>query len=315
MTVIDLPNQNRSGQIKYQTMKDGAKLRTASWTSDNNSKAIVILVHGHREFMEKYNEFSADLLGRNFALYALDNRGQGLSDRLLPDRVKSHADRFDIFSEDLNEFISKTVMADPRANELPIYLIAHSMGGHISLRYLHDFPGVISKAVLMSPMIDFNLGISVVKSLLKKTIRLANFIGFKETLAFGQKAFQSKNSRLIKQKLLTHDKRRYASEAELIQSNPDLYVGGATFGWLKAALDSMREMHQPGYLDDISIPLLVILPEKDKVVDSQASRDLLSGYDNIRITTIKGARHEIYREHDEYRDHLWQEIDAFLTVQ
>ena len=31
------------------------------------------------------------------------------------------------------------------------------MGGHIALRFLHDFPEAADKAVLTSPMIDINI--------------------------------------------------------------------------------------------------------------------------------------------------------------
>lgn len=310
----NFPDLDHNGQIKYLTTNDGTRLRTASWPSSNDSRGIVILVNGHREFMEKYNEFFSDILGRGFALYALDNRGQGLSDRFLNNRMKSHAENFDIFPSDLNEFISKMVMTDPRAKELPIYLIAHSMGGHICLRYLHDFPEIISKAVIMSPMVSINLGSDVAETALKLIIRIVSRIGFSKNYAFGQGSFLSKESRQIKQKLLTHDDDRYAAEADVIESNPDLYVGGATFGWLNAALDSLNKMQEPGYLDKISIPLLVTLAGDDQVVNSKDSRELLSGHDNINIVTIKGARHEIYRESDKYRNQLWQKIDQFLTI-
>ncbi len=308
----DFPNLSREGQTGYVTMQDGTNVRTATWPSKSDDKGIVVLVNGHREFMEKYIEFFSDILNRDFALYALDNRGQGLSDRVLPDRLKSHAENFDLFSDDLNEFISNIVMADPRAQELPIYLIAHSMGGHVCLRYLHDFPGTVSKAVLMAPMVEFNLGGAVATAVIKSIIRLGDALGLKEKFAMGQGSFLSKNSRSIKQKLLTHDDERYAIEADIIEANPELYVGGATYGWLCTALDSIEKIKQAEYLNKITIPVLVVLAGSDLVVKSQSSRKLLSGYDNIDIITIDGSRHEIYREVDEYRNQLWQKIDDFL---
>ncbi|PCI50944.1 MAG: hypothetical protein COB49_03255 [Alphaproteobacteria bacterium] len=308
----DFPNLNRKGQIRFLTMRDGTKIRTASWPSQDNSRAIIVLVNGHREYMEKYSELISDLLMRNYAVYAFDNRGQGLSDRLLPDRQKSYAEDFGLFSDDLDEFMAQTVMADPRAQELPRYLISHSMGGHICLRYLHDFPGAIEKAVIMAPMVEFNLGNSMTRTVLKFFMRCARRLGFDKSFAMGQGAAHSRVPDLVKQKLLTHDNERYAQEADIIEANPDLYVGGATYGWLNTALDSIEKIHQAGFLEKISIPLLVVVAGADLVVDSKASRDLLSGYDNIDLVTIEGARHEIYRESDQYRDQLWQKIDDFL---
>lgn len=308
----DFSNLNRTGQIDYLTMQDGTKIRTASWPSQDNSRGIIVLVNGHREYMEKYSEFISELLERNYAVYALDNRGQGLSDRVLPDRSKSHAEDFEFFSNDLNEFISKKVMADPRAEELTINLVAHSMGGHVSLRYLHDFPGIVSKAIIMAPMVGFNMGADFINAVINPVIRFASFLGFDKKFAFGQGNRHTKGHDLIRRTLLTHDRERYDTEVQTIEANPDLYVGGATFGWLNTALNSIDVIHQSGYLDEISTPILVILAGDDHVVNSNASRKLLSGHDDIELVTIEGSRHEIYREIDIFRDQLWQKIDDFL---
>ncbi|MCF6214758.1 MAG: alpha/beta hydrolase [Emcibacter sp.] len=310
----DFPALDRQGQIQYLAMRDGTNIRTACWPSEDDSRGIIVLVNGHREYMEKYSEFISDFLKRDFAVYTLDNRGQGLSDRMLPDRSKSHAEIFDDFSDDLNEFISKIVMADPRAKDIPVFLVGHSMGGHLCLRYLHDYPGVIKKAVIMAPMIEFNLGNSVISAVTKFIIRLACKIGFSTSFAFGQAAVFSKDRNLIRQKLLTHDKARYDVEAEIIESNPALYVGGATFGWLNKAMESTQKIQSSGFLDKISIPILIALAGSDQVVKSAASAELFIGHDNFNVVTIEGSRHEIYREKDKYRDYLWQEIDFFLGI-
>ena len=307
-------NMQEAGQTAFLTMQDGTKIRTMAWPSKEGCRGIIVLVNGHREYMEKYYEFIDDFLKRGFALYTLDNRGQGLSDRELPDRTKSYASDFDLFSNDLNEVMSNLVLNDPRSADVLIYLLGHSLGGHICLRYLHDFPGIVSKALVMAPMIEFNLGGIVTKTFLKGIIRAASYFGLSRKFAMGQGNLFSKKARLIRQKLLTHDDDRYAVEADIIKSNPELYVGGATFGWLDTAFDSINKIKSPGYIKEISTPVLAVLAGADFVVNSDASGELLSGYDNIDIAIIEGSRHEIYRESDIYRDQLWQKIDEFLGV-
>lgn len=315
MTWKDFPNLTRLGRIDYFTLQDGHNLRTACWSAREDSRGIIVLVNGHREYMEKYSEFISDFLERGFAVYTLDNRGQGLSDRLLPNRLKSYSENFDCFSNDLNEFISEIVMQDPRAQDLPLYLVGHSMGSHVCLRYLHDFPGAMDKAVIMAPMIDFNLGNALAKAATEFVIRMVVKLGGRKNFAFGQGFEFSRERHLIKQKLLTHDDDRYAQEVDIIGTMPDLYVGGATFGWLNSAMDSMEKIHQPGYLKNLATPMLVVLAGADQVVDRQASREFFSGAnDNIKLVTLEGARHEMYRESDVYRDPLWREIDDFLGV-
>jgi len=53
--------------------------------------------------------------------------------------------------DDLEMFVSKVL--GPEAVS-PFIILAHSMGGHIALRYIHDHPGIVDRAVLVSPMID-----------------------------------------------------------------------------------------------------------------------------------------------------------------
>ncbi len=307
-------NMQEAGRTAFLTMKDGTKIRTMAWPSKEGCRGIIVLVNGHREYMEKYYEFIDDFLKRDFAFYTLDNRGQGLSDRELADRTKSYANDFDLFSNDLNEIMTNLVLKDSRSGDVPIYLLGHSMGGHICLRYLHDFPGIVSKAIVMAPMIEFNLGGKITKTILKGIIRAASFFGLSKVFAIGQGNLFSKEIHLIRQKLLTHNYDRYAVEADIINSNPELYVGGATFGWLDTAFDSINKIKSPNYIKEISIPVMVVLAGADFVVNNDASHKFLSGYDNINIVVIEGARHEIYRENDIYRDQLWRKIDEFLDV-
>jgi len=302
----------RPGQIEFLAVKDGTRLRTVSWPSEEGCRGIIVLVNGHREYIEKYFEFISDFLKRGFAVYALDNRGQGMSDRPLPDRTKSYIKNFDYFSNDLNEYVTKIVMNDPRAKELPLYLVGHSMGGHICLRYLHDFPGYVSKAFLISPMIEMNFGEGIVKSLLQGLVRFSCRMGLGKMFAPGQGHFFTKESSVLRQRLLTHDNKRYLEETDILESLPDLYVGGATYGWLGAALDSIEKINEDGFLEQINIPVMAALAGDDKLVVSQSAQRLLSCHENMDVVTIKNSRHEIYRESDEYRNQLWQKIDGFL---
>ena len=55
---------------------------------------------GRTEPIEKYLELTGDLLARGFAVLVHDWRGQGLSQRVLPDRLAGHAAGFDAFVGD-----------------------------------------------------------------------------------------------------------------------------------------------------------------------------------------------------------------------
>src|ERR1043166_3543765 len=69
----------------------GGRMRYACWNASGTGspRGTILLLTGRGEFIEKYaTEVVGELLGRGFCVYAVDWRGQGLSDRALADRSK-----------------------------------------------------------------------------------------------------------------------------------------------------------------------------------------------------------------------------------
>src|ERR1700738_334711 len=94
----------------------GARLRYACWNVPGTARGTVVVLTGRGEFVDKYaTEVVGELLGRGYAVIAMDWRGQGLSDRPLADRNKGHIDIFETYLADLRLFLDKIVApAAPR---------------------------------------------------------------------------------------------------------------------------------------------------------------------------------------------------------
>lgn len=133
--------------------RDGARLRSGSAKpmSSVPSKATIILVGGYTEFAEKYFETFNDLLAHGYNVGTLDWRGQGGSQRYLTDPQKAHSIGFEHDSADLAQYLKQYSGA-------PVYLVAHSMGGNIALRLLHDHPDLVRAAILSGLMIGAGPG-------------------------------------------------------------------------------------------------------------------------------------------------------------
>jgi len=314
MTWETFPVLERTGQIEFLEKADGSRLRVGMWPATTNSKGVIVLVSGFREYMEKYSELIDDFLKKGFAVYAMDNRGQGLSHRLVDNRHKSYIDNFESYLDDLHFYV-KTKITSEKANEgLPLFLMGHSMGGHISLRYLHDHPGIFDKAVLMAPMIRVDLGNKVRDLITKAVVRIMQAMGLSKQFAPGEGDGMEGGRRMIDRNILTHDKERYDVEEKIFEKTPDLYTGGATIGWMAAAMDSMNKIHAPNYMNDVSLPLLICVAGEDKLLHSSATEKLMMDHDNCKIVRFEHAYHEIYQETDEIRNRLLKEIDDFLAV-
>lgn len=138
-------------QTRYIESRDGKQLRTGLWDAAPGIswRGVCVLLDGQTEFLEKYEEVAGELSARGFHVAALDWRGQGASERLVPDQLKAHVRDFADYDADLAAFMDQVVK--PLSPKPPLAL-AHSMGGHILMRALHDHPDWFTAAVATAPM-------------------------------------------------------------------------------------------------------------------------------------------------------------------
>src|SRR4051812_5295859 len=112
-------------EAAWITGADGVRLRTALLSAAGKPRGSVGLSTGRTESLEKYFETAAALHGRGFTVLLHDWRGQGLSQRLLPDRLRGHAEGFDAFLADYDRLLEVYAGHLPR----PWLMVGHSMGG------------------------------------------------------------------------------------------------------------------------------------------------------------------------------------------
>lgn len=291
------------GSFGWLAARDGIRLRTAAWSPQGAVQGTVVLLTGRNEFIEKYFETIADLLDRGLAVHIMDWRGQGLSDRLLRNRLKGHVRDFTDYLDDL-ELLVGSVQGDG------LILMAHSMGGHITLRALAERPLLrrrVAGAVVSAAMMGINTGrfspamaMRVARSLVLAGLRGAQAPTPKESGA----SFN----------VLTSDPERGADQAWFVARQPLLDLGGPTLGWLDAAFRSMAATGLPGALEAIDVPVLIAVAGADKVVLPQAQRAAAARIRRATLVEIEASRHEILKERDEYRTAFWTAFDGWLPL-
>jgi len=290
---------------------DGLTIRYAVRPCRPETKAgSIILLGGRREFIEKYTETIAELNGRHFDVYAMDWRGQGLSARQLPNRHKGHVRSYDDYLDDLNRFVEQVVR--PRAVS-PCMILAHSMGGHIALRYLHDHPDRVDRAILTAPMID--IATSPFRGrLIRVFSRLAVAAGLGKMYVIGSGDYRAHDQNFDGNRL-TSDPQRFRDEQQAIAANPHLALGGVTYGWLKASLESVDILKGVGYPEAVRTPVLIVGAGSDRVVSLTAQERICDRLPGGRVRVIPQARHEILKETDRFRSIFWQLFDRFIEPQ
>ena len=305
------PLQCQGGEDAFFAASDGTPIRYVIWPAPDASRhGGIILLPGRSEFIEKYSETVDDLLARGFWVAAMDWPGHGLSGRPLSNRHKHHLTSFAPLAEDLKRFIEEL---ETRRLGGPRIILGHSMGAHVALRYLHDYPGRVDGAVLSAPMIGLIFA-PFGRWLTRRLARLAITFGFGKTYAPGQTNYGAIQRSAANMRLLTSDPERFQIEHRWIGQNPDLALGGVTYGWLDAAMTSIAQINAPGYPEAIQTPILIVQAGADRLVDNVRQQAFAGRLPRATFLRIEGARHEILNERDEYRDQFLAAFDRQLEI-
>lgn len=293
----------------FITLRDGARLRHVRWEQDDSRRGVVLLLTGRSESVEKYVETAGDLNARGFAVRALDWRGQGLSDRLLPQRQPGHVEDFGVLVEDLAEVVERVVQ--PGLDGRPLIVLGHSMGGLVGLRFLAEHPGHVRLAAFTAPMVDV-LALRQGGRMLARLAAVAVRRGHGGRYAFGQHDYDP-DTHVFRNNWLTGDPERFETQKRAFQANPDLRVGGVTWGWLLAADRSTRILLQPDYARRIDVPVLIASAGRERLVSNAAHRHLARMLPDCTLKTYPASLHEILMERDVIRDAFWADFDRFLA--
>ena len=299
------------GKFMFHDRPDGTRLRYGIWQGKTVSKrGTMIVLPGASEFIEKYFEVVNELIERDFSVIVLDWRGQGLSSRPLSNPQKHHYESFDDLILDLDSLIDSLAKTDlPK----PFNILAHSMGGHVALRYLHDHSGAVDSAILTAPMVDvYYAGIPVV--VVRVLNAIMGMLGKLTSYAPEQGDFDIAAGGNYKMELLTSDGERFDDEFYQISQNENLVIGGKTFGWLKAAMASINILNAKGYGEAIDTPITVIQAGADALVRNDRQQAFVERLPNAEFISVENSKHEILKEQDSFRQQFWTIFDAKFGV-
>ncbi|MGU5730125.1 alpha/beta fold hydrolase [Aeromonas jandaei] len=276
--------------------KDGVAIRYAALRQEKVDRAILI-VNGRVESYLKYQELAWDLWRQGYSLYLIDHRGQGMSGRMLKDHDKGYVDQFDDYVVDMKQFHDQIIMADKPAK---LFLLAHSMGGAISARYLERWPDDIRAAVLSSPMLGINLG-GMPKWLAKGLATTIGTVGgwFGEPpYGPGQGPYQDHG---FADNELTHSQSRYQAFRQMYEQHPQIKLGGATAHWIYQGITGADAAIADA--GAIKTPLLLLQAGNDSVVDNAAQDAFCTkaSCEGGKPLRIEGAWHELFIESDDKR--------------
>lgn len=285
---------------------DGARLRAALFPAKGPPRGSVVLSPGRTEPIEKYVEVIGELQARGFVVLAHDWRGQGLSARMLEDRLRGHARGWRTFISDY------TRLLDAFADRLPGPWIAmgHSMGGALTLLALSEGEARFAAAALSAPMLGVvsdSWGYPFARALAWGCAHL----GLSTRYLFGDPAGPFEVT--FEQDRLGHERWRWDRYRAQITACPDLALGNLTWGWLDFAMQLSARLRRRGAVEGIDIPVLVVGAGDDNRVLTSVTAAISRRLKHGRYIEVAGAYHEILQETDAIRAVWWSAFDELAA--
>ena len=286
---------------------DGARLRAAIAPATGSTRGAVVVSPGRTEPIEKYFEIVGELQGRGFTVLVHDWRGQGLSHRPLPDRLKGHADGHGQYLDDFRRLLDEAGPQLPK----PWIMLGHSMGGALNALSLADGEARFAAAFLTAPM----MGLAATRRLPQP---MADLIagGIVRVGKRGDYVMKDGFDPMLgpfEHNILTHDASRYQRYRDQLTACPDLAIGGPTWGWLAFALDCARLLARPEAARAATLPMTVVTATDDHLVDSAAAHRYAARAPRSRLVQITGAFHEVLMETDARRALVWRAFDELAA--
>ena len=106
----DVAEGPEGAKAYWLTTTDDVRIRLAVWAE--GSKGTVLLFPGRTEYVEKYGQAAAVFADQGLSTIAIDWRGQGLADRLLPERDIGHVGQFGDYQRDVQAVLAAVVVLD-----------------------------------------------------------------------------------------------------------------------------------------------------------------------------------------------------------
>ena len=285
----------------------GLRLRLGFWEPKGQARGTVFISPGRSEPIEKYYEIIGELLNRDLCVVAHDWRGQGLSARLLPDRLKCHARATDEFLDDYQRLLDGFEDRAPK----PWIMLGHSMGAALNLATLVKGEPRISGAFFTNPMLRMKTG--------KHSLWSVNFqtnwqVNHGRGTDYVPEIFDDPFEHTFENDALTHDARRYEVWREQLFACPHLAVGSPTWGWLSFALKIGETLlkDKAKALKKVKTPITIVCSSDDRLINKQHSKLFAKKLFKGQYVEIVGAEHELLIEADPYRSQTLAQLDELL---
>lgn len=248
-----------------------------------NPRGEIALVHGFGEHSGRYDRLSVHLNAHGYSVTAYDHRGHGLSDGL-----PGHVESFGEYEDDLDRIIAAV---RGRSEGRPIFLIGHSMGGLVALRYVATRKSALACAVISAPLIGLASPVPAHK------------------LMIGRVAARLAPHLRLNNEINPADLSRDPEVGRAYATDP-LVNRKVSAKWYAEATRAMLEMNE--WAPRIKLPLLVMHGSEDRLASVDATKRMFEriGAKDKELVIYPGFYHELFNEPE--KQQVFDRVTAWI---
>ena len=285
------------------------RIRAVRWEPENKAAVAVLqIVHGMGEYIDRYAEFATFLTEKGFAVCGHDHIGHGMSVASDDERGLMHCARPDDVMVD--DMFTHYGMIKEMYPDIPYFILGHSMGSYLLRKYLSvkshllgDVKGAIimgtgteSDAALIGGRIICNL-IAAVKGrdyrspLLPLLMFNSNYKGFDVTGKDPKNSWLSRNTENV---LAFLDRTEPKNRCDFSVNGYRILICST---WFDNRMSNIRKMN-------MDIPVIFVSGDRDPVgglgkgVCRACEKFKAAGVKDLSMKLYEGDRHEILNEID-----------------
>ncbi|MBO4336782.1 MAG: alpha/beta hydrolase [Lachnospiraceae bacterium] len=308
----------RKEESSFRSRDGKTQLRSVSWIPESKPRAVLQIIHGMNEYLDRYDRFACFLAEKGFYVTGEDHLGHGKS---VPEGgiygYFSDGDSATVLVRDVHRLKKITQERTGDRDEVPYFMLGHSLGSLILRNYLPFYGKDLDGALILGTTTLSQPAITADAVLLKSMIavRGGRHVS-KKAAAF---AFGKYLSRIDHPRTFYDWISKDEAEVERFIKDPLCSGFTITLGGLETMVELCRRMQLKGVLSRMpqKLPVLIAAGAQDPVGEYGA--DPLTLYDtylNLDMTkvTVKiypGMRHEILNETD--REKVYADIYNWLS--
>jgi alpha-beta hydrolase superfamily lysophospholipase len=258
---------HKEGKFKGQNNLD---IYYQSWHPCEIPKSILLVAHGLAEHSGRYINLVNYFVPEGYTIYALDHQGHGKSEGL-----SGYVNSFSDYINDLKTFFDLIRKENETAK---VFLVGHSMGGLIAVKYTVEHQKDLAGLILSSPTLKVGSSVS------SRDIIIARIVA---------KLFPKTGIAGLDYSAISRDKRVIDSYIH----DPLVYTGKIR---ARLACELIKAMvHRlPSEMSKIKLPVLIMQGSLDSLSNPEGSRllfKLVKSKDKT-FKVFEGLYHEVFNE-------------------